>query len=130
METRLLKDPAVFPSEAVLKNALGRCYAAYAELNNTLTDSGYGFTFNWNYYNDGKSWLCKVSLKKKTVFWLSVWEKHFKTGFYFTEKTFKGLNIPEPLNRTGKSIPVVITVAAKKDIKDVLKITDYKLSVI
>ncbi|PKP08994.1 MAG: hypothetical protein CVU09_13085 [Bacteroidetes bacterium HGW-Bacteroidetes-4] len=36
----------------------------------------------WRYYNDGKAWLCKVSYKKKTVFWLSVWEAYFKVAFY------------------------------------------------
>jgi hypothetical protein len=40
----------------------------------------------WRYYNDGKSWLCKVTKKKKTVCWVGVFDKHFKTTFYFTDK--------------------------------------------
>ena len=129
MKTILLRDPEVFPSEEVLKSGLGKSYAAYEELHKTLTDDKFGLAYEWNYYNDGKSWLCKVTFKKKTVFWLSVWEKHFKTGFYFTEKTIMGLSGIEPGKPIGKLIPVVINVTSKKQIKDVLKTATYKMSV-
>ena len=46
----------------------------------------------WRYYNDGKAWLCKVVNKKKTVFWLSIWEHYFKTSFYFTEKHLESID--------------------------------------
>jgi hypothetical protein len=26
----------------------------------------------WDYYKDGKSWLCKIINKKKTICWLSI----------------------------------------------------------
>jgi len=128
METRLLKDPKVFPSEEMLKNGLGRSFPAYAELHKTLTDNKYGLEYEWKYYNDGKTWLCKVTFRKKTVFWLSVWEKHFKTGFYFTGNTINGLSGIEPGKPVGKFIPVVINVTGKKQIKDVLKTAMYKMS--
>lgn len=34
----------------------------------------------WRYYNDGKSWLCKMLSKKKNLFWLSIWEGCFRGG--------------------------------------------------
>ena len=45
-----------------------------------------GFTQEWRYYNDGKSWLMKVQRKKNTVFWLAILEGSFRTTFYIHEK--------------------------------------------
>ena len=89
MEAPLLKDPAISPTKKVLENVLGKSYAAYEELINTIQADN--LLPSWNYYNDGKAWLCKVQFKKKTIFWLSVWDKYFKMGFYFTEKNCKGI---------------------------------------
>ena len=91
METRTLTDPAVSPSRKVLEHALGKAYSAYEDLMNTITGNNFELTPLWHYYNDGKAWLCKVQYKKKTVFWLSVWDKYFKMAFYFTEKNSKGI---------------------------------------
>ena len=78
----------------------------------------------WNYYKDGNAWLCKVCLKKKTVFWLSVWDKYFRTGFYFSEKYRSGvmeLDIGDDLKENfsqakpiGKLIPLAISVNGKE----------------
>jgi hypothetical protein len=90
----------------------------------------------WNYYKDGKAWLCKVLYKKKTVFWLSIWEKYFKLAFYFTEKTGKEINeldidvsIKEDFKQAkpiGRLLPLVIEMRKKEQLKDVLKIIEYK----
>jgi hypothetical protein len=44
------------------------------------------FATEQRHYNDGKAWLCKLAHKKKTVCWVSIWDKFFKTIFYFTAK--------------------------------------------
>lgn len=81
METQLLRDQHIFPSTEVLKNALKESYGVYEELIQTITNTQYGLTIEWNYYKDGKAWLCKVQYKKKTIFWLSVWDQFFKKEF-------------------------------------------------
>lgn len=136
METRTLTDPAVSPSRKILENALGKAYPAYEELINTVTDTNYQLTPLWHYYNDGKAWLCKVQYKKKTVFWLSVWDKYFKMAFYFTEKNSKGifeLNIDDDIKKgfkehksAGKLSPLVLSITRKTQLKDALKIIEYK----
>ena len=136
METRLLGDKEVFPSKEVLEKALGKSYLAFNELIETISNEKYAIVYEWRYYKDGKSWLCKVSNKKKTVCWISVWNKFFKVGFYFTEKTRLGINelsidnkIKEDFNQSkniGKLIPLVINVSRKEQINDVLKIIEYK----
>jgi hypothetical protein len=138
METMLLKDPQVFPTMEVLEATLGSNYSVYEELIKEITDSKIGLVPQWRYYNDGKAWLCKVSYKKKTIFWLSVWDKFFKTGFYFTEKSGAGIEKLEieknlkksfRINRTtGKLIPLAIFVKSKKQLKDILTLIEYKKS--
>jgi len=136
METRLLREKEVFPTEEVLKESLGMSYVVYEELIRLITDSNIGLTVEWRYYNDGKTWLCKVCYKKKTVFWLSVWEQFFKIGFYFTEKSIPDiaeLKIDENIKvdfssskSIGKLIPLTIIMTRKEQIDDVLTLIEYK----
>ncbi len=100
METQLLRDQDIFPTEDVLEKVLGKRYVIYKKLIDTVTGEDYGLALEWRFYNDGKAWLGKATHKKKTIFWLSVWEGFFRTNFYFTEKTRGGileLNIDEKL---------------------------------
>ena len=136
METRLLREKEVFPTEEVLKESLGMSYVVYDELIRLITDSNIGLTVEWRYYNDGKTWLCKVCYKKKTVFWLSVWEQFFKIGFYFTEKSIPDIaelkideNIKDDFSSSksvGKLIPLTIIMTRKEQIGDVLILIEYK----
>ncbi len=136
METRLLREKEVYPNKEVLEKALGESYLVFNELIKIISNEKYALTPDWRYYKDGQSWLCKVSNKKKTVCWISVWDKFFKVGFYFTEKTRLGINelnienkIKEDFIRSkniGKLIPLVINFSRKEQIDDVLKIMEYK----
>lgn len=136
MDTPLLRDQQVFPAEEALKNSLGPAYSAFEELMKTIKSPQYGLEPQWNYYNDGKAWLCKACFKKKTVFWLSVWDHYFKTAFYFTEKTQAGIDtldidksLKEEFKRNepiGKLIPLVINIDGKARINDLLKVIEYK----
>ena len=133
METHLLRDPEIFPSMEVLRNALGKVYDVLEELQTQLTQDTYALTFDWHYYNDGKSWLCKVSHKKKTVFWLSVWEGFVQTGFFFLERHLEGLaalNIDENgftmEKPCGKMLPLVFRIHQHEQIADLLKVVEFK----
>lgn len=133
MAQQLLKDSLIFPDEKVLENILWNKYFLYQRLVQQTPELEYG----WKYYNDGKAWLCKISnSKKKTIFWLSVWEWYFKVSFYFTEKTRWGvLNLPidEKLKEvflntspTGKLVPLIIDVFEEKQLSYLIKIVEYK----
>lgn len=138
METQLLREQGVLPEKEVLESALTGSYPVFEELMDIITGTEYGLVPEWNYYKDGKAWLCKVCYKKKTVFWLSVWDGYFKTGFYFTEKNgmgITGLDIEESLKEgfsrskpIGKLIPLTVNVNKKEQIKNILGIIEYKKS--
>jgi len=132
MEVQLLKDPNVYPDQKVLRNELGNVYQVYEKFVETITGPTYGLIPEWRYYNDGKAWLCKVSFKKKTVFWLSVWNSYFKISFYFAEKYttgIAGLDIDKIIidslagNKAfGRLIPLVIRIDNDEQIRNVLKL--------
>ena len=139
MEKQLLRDPDILPSADVLKNALGGdTHAVHESFISTITGADYGLIFEWKYYNDGKSWLCKVSHKKKTILWLSVWEGHFKTTFFFNEKNLEGiaeLDISEKIKEgfcntkpIGRLLPMVFSIIQKEQLDDLLKVVTFKKS--
>jgi len=40
----------------------------------------------WRFYNDGRSWLFKVTRQATTVCWVSVWDKFFTVAFYLNSR--------------------------------------------
>jgi len=136
MEGLLLREQEFFPTTDVLQNVLGKVYCVWEELVIQVTQGKFALTLDWNYYQDGKSWLCKVCHKKKTIFWLSVWEGFFKTTFYFTEKHLEGIadleiseQIKEDFCRTkpvGKLLPMLICIDKQEQLSDLLKIVKFK----
>ncbi len=136
MDKPLLNDPDVTPSSEVLQDALGASYPTYEKTIAAITGDPYGLVPEWRYYNDGKAWLCKVVFKKKTIFWLSIWDGFFKAGFYFVERHFPGLfdleideNIKKELKKTrpvGTLYPAVLVLSTVEHIPDLLKIIEFK----
>jgi hypothetical protein len=140
MESQMqLRDPEVFPSEMELKRVLGdSVYSVLASFLETITGTEYGMDIEWRYYNDGKAWLGKITHKKKTILWLSVWDLLFKTSFYFTEKHLEAiaaLDISEQkkeefaaMKPTGKLIPMTFEISEKKQLEELLTVVRFKKS--
>ena len=133
-ESQILTDPAVNPENNILEEALGKKYKLFTEFVNKIGERD--FVPEWHYYNDTKSWLCKILRKKKNHCWLSVWNTGFKLTFYFTEKTIDGvceLAIDEKIKQAipetkhvGKLRPVILLIENKNIMNDGLKILEYK----
>jgi hypothetical protein len=130
-EKPLLNQPEIFPTSEVLKEVLGKSYTVFEELSALLINED--LVLNWRYYNDGKAWLCKVSNKNKTVFWLSVWNGHFKTSFFFLERHLEGiaaLGIDDTHftieKACGKMIPFLFSISKSEQLPDLLKMVEYK----
>ena len=135
-QEQLLRDPDVYPSEEVLAVALGNNYNALAAFMQKLPDMG--IELEWRYYKDGKSWLGKGVRKKKTVFWLSVWDGFFKITMFFTEKTRGGVDslpISEEIKArlgtekaAGRLIPLLLDVNEPAALEDAYTLIAYKKS--
>lgn len=135
-QTLLLRNEAIEPSDAVLEQTLGKeLFAVYQALTTTIKQA-FDLNTEWRFYKDGQAWLCKVTFKKKTIFWLSIWENIIKTGFYFTENTRMGvmeLEIDEKIKEAfseakpiGKLIPLTIDIVQKEQLKDLGAVVTYK----
>ena len=136
-EIQLLRDSEIIPTEKVLENTLGKeIFAVYKELTKIITSAEFELKPEWNFYKDGKAWLCKVIYKKKTVFWLSIWENHIKTSFYFMEKTRSGI-LELPINKRikqdfedtkiiGKLIPLILYIEKEEQLEDLKEVIKYK----
>jgi hypothetical protein len=126
-EKPILKDPDQYPTEEVIYSCIGKKKALWIAFFAALQEQHPDFSQEWRYYKDGKNWLMKVTRKSKTIFWLSVWEKAFKIGFYFSDKAEALINdsdIPEELKkefkdgkRYGKIRGLSIDFSKKKDIE-------------
>jgi hypothetical protein len=105
----------------------------------TLDAEHADFSREWRYYNDGKSWLMKVTHKKKTVFWLSLIPKTFRITFYFTDRAedaVKESDISDALKeqylngkRYNKIRGLTVTFSKKADLEYAKTLVDIKLKI-
>ena len=134
----LLRDADIFPSDKILEDALGEGFNVLVSFLEAVTNKEYSLIIEWRYYNDGKAWLGKAVYKKKTIFWLSVWEGFFKTSFFFTEKHLEAiakLDISETMKdefakakTIGKLIPMIFDVNKENQLGDLLTAVRFKKS--
>ncbi len=86
MERPCLSNKDEYPDDRVLARYLEGAKAAWDSFMGLIEGSYPSFGGAWRYYNDGKSWLYKLTKKKTTICWVSVWPGAFKTTFYFGDK--------------------------------------------
>ena len=86
MEKTCLKDKDEYPNDEVLNRYLGKVKNTWDSFIGFINESYPSFSGEWRYYKDGKSWLYKITKKKKTICWVSVYPNLFKTTFYFPDK--------------------------------------------
>jgi hypothetical protein len=139
MESLLLADKSVIPDDSLVFSILGERSQYWKKLMLTVHDKYPGAREQWNYYNDGKRWLFRMMLKKKTLFWIGLLQNTFRITFYFGEKArpfIENSGLPEALKyefREGKSFgrirAVSILVSEESDIDNALLLTDIRIKV-
>ena len=86
MEKPCLNDKNEYPNDEILSCYLEKAKNAWDSFIDFLNENYSSFSGEWRYYNDGKSWLYKITKKKKTICWVSIYYNKFKTTFYFPDK--------------------------------------------
>ena len=81
-----LTDKNVIPTEEYVFSVIGEKKVLWITLMNWLSENYKESSGGWNYYNDGKQWIFKMTNRKKTVFWLSLTKETFRVTFYFGDK--------------------------------------------
>ncbi len=138
MDQPILGDKSVFPTQEVIFSHIGKSKTLWESLFENIHTNHPDIAEEWRYYNDGKSWLLKVTRKKKTMFWLSLLKNSFRTTFYFTDKA-KNLIAKSGISSAlkdqfikGKKYGAIrgltIVYKSKKDVKDAQEVLEIKLS--
>jgi len=139
MDTPILKDKEQIPTEEIIFSFIGKTKTIWESLFEYIREEYPEFAEEWRYYNDGKSWLMKVTRKKKTILWLSVFKNVFKITFYFGDKA-------EPLimeskltdelkqmfkegKKHGKIRGLTLVMNSKKNLKNARELISIKLKV-
>ncbi|MCA0447917.1 MAG: DUF3788 domain-containing protein [Bacteroidetes bacterium] len=140
MEKPSLNNPDRFPDENELSPVLGGAFEAWKHFQSLLKTHFPEIKPEWNFYKDGKCWLCKVIYKKKTICWISVWEGFFNVTVYFhlkNETEVLKLELPENLKSdfrnakiSGKIKPFTISVSDSDPLASIVKIMKLKLELI
>lgn len=86
MDRIILNDKNQFPTEEIIFSHIDKSKTFWESLFKHIHTNHPDFSEEWRYYNDGKSWLMKVTRKSKTIFWLSLVENTFRITFYFGDK--------------------------------------------
>jgi len=86
VEKPCLNDKAEYPDDKVLQRYLGDAKDAWDGFATFLENNYPNYSGEWRYYNDGKSWLYKITKKAKTICWVGVYSGKFKTTFYFPDR--------------------------------------------
>lgn len=138
MTNPILTDKAQFPTEEIIFSHIGKSKSLWLSLFGAISKIHPDLAEEWRYYNDGKSWLMKVTRKSQTIFWLSILEGTFRTTFYFTAKVEEAIEksiLSDELKEQflkGKSFNkirgITITFKHKKDVAFAQALIALKLS--
>jgi hypothetical protein len=140
MEAVILSDKNVFPADELIFSLIGDKKALWQELMKYVSENYEGSAGEWNYYNDGKSWLFKMVMKKKTLFWIGLTEKTFRVTFWFSDKAENMINtsnLQEEIKsgfatskKYGAVRGVSIIMNEKSDLENVITLTAIKKRVL
>ena len=86
MDDPCLTDRSEYPGDRLLKHHLGGAWEAWDAFAAHLENNYPNYAREWRYYNDGKSWLHKITRKRTTICWVSVYPGKFTTTFYFPDR--------------------------------------------
>ncbi len=139
MDQLVLINEKEFPTEEIIFSHLGRAKSLWKSLFNDIKKNHPDFIEEWRYYKDGKSWLLKVTHKKKTVFWISVLSKKFTMTFYFTDRAEPAImdsGIADELKEQFRSAkyynkirPLTISFTNRKEVEDSMILIDIKIKI-
>jgi hypothetical protein len=137
MDSIVLTDPNVHPSEDVIYPIIGENRIYWEQLLDHLYDNHFDITEEWRYYNDGKSWLYRALRKKKTIYWIGIIQDTFRISFWLSEKSESLINasdLSENIKEDFRNARrfkigrcVSIEVRTPEDYENVIKLVELKI---
>jgi hypothetical protein len=132
----LLSDKQITPTDDLIFSIIGDKKNLWQKIMNHMLSNYKDSIGGWNYYNDGKSWLFKMVMKKKTIFWIGIIDDTFRVTFYFGDKAESLIiesDLPEKIKndfKTSKKYGAIRAISLKmtdiSDVDNVLKLIAIK----
>lgn len=138
-ENLMLSDKQIIPTDDYIFSIIGENRILWQTIMNYLSDNYVDIVGSWNYYNDGKRWLFKLTQKKKTIFWIGVLKDTFRVTFYFGDKAEPLIDVSD-LHQTikddfkngrryGKIRAVSLKMWGLSDVESVKKLVAIKMKI-
>ena len=137
MEPKALADEYVKPNDELVFSIIGEKELLWKQTMSYLYDNSKDISEVWKYYKDGKSWLFRTLKKKKTIFWIRVFEDSFRIAFWFADKLEPVIlqsDLPDSIKleysnakRFNKSRCISIDMQDNRDFQVLKKLIDFKL---
>jgi hypothetical protein len=135
-ENLMFADPEIKPTDDLIFSIIGERKADWQSIMDYLRQNYPDSSGIWNYYKDGKRWLFKMTMKKKTLFWVGIFEDTFRITFYFGNKAdliIETSDLPQILKdgfKTAKKYgaikPISVKILEHSDVETVLKLIAIK----
>jgi hypothetical protein len=136
IETPMLSDKEIIPDDDYIFSLIGARKVLWQNIMNHVKGNYMNAAGEWNYYNDGKRWLFKMILKKKTIFWIGLFDDTFRVTFWFGDKAGPVINdssLPENIKsefmsakKYGAIRAVSVIMNDSNDVDNVLKLIAIK----
>ncbi len=134
---KLLSDKQTIPTDELIFSIIGKNKIQWMEIMNFVHKKYDDAIGEWRYYNDGKQWLFKLVRKKKTVFWIGLFENTFRVTFWFgnkAEPVITGSDLTESIKdefisakRYGVLRAITIKIDSIDDVENVKKLIELKV---
>lgn len=131
----VLANKDEYPTNEMLKQYFSETeYELYVQLLEGLHENG--LQEEWNYYNDGKSWLGKIMSKKKNLGWISYLDTGLQVGVYFGERLWNQVltldlderiqkDLPQ-IEKSGRLYGVIIPISDEAYVKAAVSLVLFK----
>jgi hypothetical protein len=136
-EILVLGDKNIVPDDNLIFSKIGERKSQWQEIMEYARGNYPDVTEEWRYYNDGKQWLFKMQLKKKTIFWIGILADTFRITFYFGNKAepfIEASDLPRKIkdefrtaHRYGAIRAISIKVTGEQDVEIVKKLIPLKV---
>lgn len=134
-----MTDPTIAPTDELVLAYLGENITLWNALKEHLYANHEDISEIWRYYNDGKCWLFRYQIRKKTICWLSILEDRFQIGFWFGEKAepvIEASNVSERAKsiyrnakRTKIGRGIGFVVLNQEDVTDAIRLMEVRIKV-
>ncbi len=135
MSENVFISKETMPDEEMVREKLGANYAHFENLSQFIGDEFGVTTREWKFYGKKLGWTLKTFLKKRNLFFISIYDGYFRIGFVFGEKAVKNVldsGIDPSLKREleearkyaeGRGIAIRVDNAdCLKDVKELVRI--------